>query len=436
MSIPRLIHLIYLPWGKDQQLLSDCHNFDHRPYDNMVCYADGFEVRLWTYDRVKAFCSPTYPAIWKLVHTLARPTMMVDVLRWLVVYHFGGIYWQYDMNPLVPMDRMLPAKEKGAKVFTEFVNDAAFCRETAAEPIRQGEPEEALRVLNQCFSARIMHPFIKGVLDLILERCRTLTPHKDYDVLYICANAAVSTAYDRFGKHDSSVELATRDETRAMMKIQYRGTWRTDPKIPVIPSPPSVGSHMVGAVRRCLKSIPIAELLYHRYVRPHVHETIFREHSPRDEYSGLTQGVKEWVHTFGLQSILEWSFRESFMPSAPLSDQHLFRRTLDRSSVNYPFMNPMYSHLPRVDAVVMLDYFDYLNFEEVLQVLCRLRRAGIRYLIATNYPCLNSNWDTVSGDWRPVSLALPPFSLSDPLADCPSYIPGGRSDRCAGIFRL
>jgi len=157
--MPRLIHMMYFPWGPDQQLCSDTEVFERGPYENMKQYAPDFSVSLWTYARISEFGRLYYPAMWEAVCALPRPVMMVDILRWLVVYHFGGIFWQYHMAPLAPMERVLPAQGKSVKVFTEFVNDPEFCRKMAAEPIRQGEPEEPLRIATQAFSAEPRHPF-------------------------------------------------------------------------------------------------------------------------------------------------------------------------------------------------------------------------------------------------------------------------------------
>ena len=226
--IPHLIHMIYFPWGKDQRLLADPHAFDHGPCERMCRYAPDFEVRLWTLPDAQAHCERCHPGIWDVLLAAPRPMMMVDYLRWLVVHDCGGIYWQYDFNALAPMQQMLPSPEKQVRLFTEFVNDSETCRKMAEEPIRQGEPEESIRVVNQVFSAPAGHRFIRSTMDLIEHRLRTCTFRKDYDLLFISANAAVSTAYDRFGKDDPTVELMPLEVTRRSFKIIYRGTWRTD----------------------------------------------------------------------------------------------------------------------------------------------------------------------------------------------------------------
>jgi hypothetical protein len=143
----------------------------------------------------------------------------------------------------------------------------------------------------------------------------------------------------------------------------------------------------------------------------------------------------------GARSVLECSVRGESVFEQELmgaTGYYLTRltRSADGADCAVPFLNPMYSRLPCVDAVVLLDYFDYLNEREVMQVLRRLRRAGIRYVAATQYPCLNSNWDTATGEWRPVNLALHPYGRQECAPPISDPVEGGRSDRSIGIFHL
>ncbi|HOW96266.1 MAG TPA: hypothetical protein P5567_03455 [Kiritimatiellia bacterium] len=450
-AAPRLIHMMFFPWGKDQKLRADQETFDRKPFESMARYAPDFEVRLWTYARAREFCAANYPAIWEGIHRLARPIMMLDVLRWLVVYHFGGVFWQYYQVPLAAMDRMLPSPGRQAKVFTEFVLSPEECRRLAAEPIRNGEPEESIRVLNQVFSAVPRHPFIKATLDLIVERTSTLTPKRDYDILFISANAAVSTAYDRFGKNDPTVELVSRPDTRAMFKTQYLGSWRTDDaaKRPAGPTAVSAVARLARAARAAVKSVPCLAGAYYRWVEPHPHETAFAERPParRDDGGGEWAGaIPALAAEFGIRSVLEY-------PCGPAAASRLaawngltyiggdpVRETVKRigpaGAGAVRFMNAMYSRLPRADLVVCRNFFVRLPYRDALAALKRLRASGARYLLATTFPLLNANWDGALGDERPLNMTLLPFAFPEPLRVLPDPCPDGRTDRSLGLWTL
>ena len=448
-AAPRIIHMMFFPWGKDQKLRADQEAFDRKPCESMVRYAPDFEVRLWTYAQAREFCTAHYPAIWEGIHKLARPIMMLDVLRWLVVYHFGGIFWQYYQVPLAPMARMLPSPGRQAKVFTEFVLSPGECRRLAAEPIRNGEPEEPVRVLNQVFSAVPRHPFIKATLDLIVERTSTLTPRRDYDILFISANAAVSTAYDRFGKNDPTVELVSRPDTRAMFKTQYLGSWRTDDAAAGGAKEPAVSlpARVARACKAAVKSVPALAGAYFRWVEPHPHETAFAGMTREAQGDSPVGGMAGWAAEYGIRSVLDYpcgpvggvaAWKDvAYIGGDPVrATARRNRRECRVPGASFRFMNIMYSRLPRVDLVVCRNIFTRLPCRDALEALRRLRASGAGWLLATTFPLLNANWDGALGDERPLNMTLPPFSFLEPLRILPDPDANGRTDRSLALWKL
>jgi hypothetical protein len=154
--------------------------------------------------------------------------MMVDVLRWLVVQHYGGSYWQYGSTPRVPMSAFLPSAGKQVKLLTETVITPEFAQQVAAEPIRCGEPEELVRVRNQVFGALPGSGFIAELLELQMRRLKSPRIRRDYDVLFVTGPALCSTVYERCGRRDPGVELVPLDESARMLSVHSTGSWRTD----------------------------------------------------------------------------------------------------------------------------------------------------------------------------------------------------------------
>ncbi len=435
----KIIHMIYFPWGKDQKLLLNCHDFDHRPYEKMVRYAPTFRVRLWTFDQSARFADAHYPGVWPLMMSLARPTMMVDIMRWLVVYHYGGIYWQYEMDALAGMDQALPGPGKSVKLFTEFVNDSDYCRRMANEPIRKGIPEEPVRVCNQCFAAVKNHPFVKQVLDTILNRSATLVPRRDYDILYICANAAVSTVYDQVGVVDRHVELVSKADTRQMMRITYRGSWRQDRAGSCEENPvksgrgKGIGSRLKGIAR----SLP---LLYH--VRMHAHERILSQlRRCNSDLARIAPATLEELagklEELGSRRVLSYPSSHTDTLGRYLSvNSDLWEWDPTRESPNGQYRNILFARSTGFDTVVIRNFLDYFGFERIAAMLHRMKAMGVRLLVATGYPCLNANWDTYDGEGRPVHLGLSPFELKE--VHSPVKDPGssGRTDRSLCWFSL
>ena len=227
---PRLMHLMYLPWDAHQRLKADPDEFDHAYLHRTRERFPDWDVRMWTLPALRTLVQGAYPGVWEqAMASYHRPTQLVDLFRWLVVFHFGGVYVQYDTALLVSPASLLPRQSKTVRLFTERVLSRQQCEDAGRRwAIRQGAPEEPVRVMNQVFSASAQRqPFIGLVWRCILANM-AWAPREDYDVLYLGANALVSTLYDREGRSDDSVELVSQRTTRRLFAVSSRGSWRTD----------------------------------------------------------------------------------------------------------------------------------------------------------------------------------------------------------------
>lgn len=435
---PKLIHIIYFPWDENHQLKANELDFDQAPIEQLRQYAPDFEVRLWTYSKARDFCRQHYPDVWKVVEQCPHPTMMVDILRWVVVLHFGGLYWQISTTPLVPMKDLLPGFAKHVRLYTEFVLTPAQCQAMASEPIRNGEPEEPIRVLNQVFAATPGAPFIQRMLDLILERNRTLVPKCDYDVLYIGANAALSTAYDRHGKDDSAVELISREQSKRMIHWRYLGSWRKDPqqkakKEETLSDTPTRFDHF-----------PLLAATVYRWLKTHPHELMLAEQNAKRTRKSCLADAVSFIREFNIRTVCE-------APCGMVGDVpegiHYVGATPDRSTLadykkhaslkaRFRYANMLYSCFPRVELFICPDFLEYLPYRECLRVLRRiLHTARPRYLALTGYQFLNDAWDTALGDFRPIAFHIPPFCFPKPMDTIPlSPHPNTRTDRVLNLF--
>jgi SAM-dependent methyltransferase len=72
--------------------------------------------------------------------------------------------------------------------------------------------------------------------------------------------------------------------------------------------------------------------------------------------------------------------------------------------------------LPCADVVLCRDCLVHLSSADIFRAFDNLKRSGGRYLLTTTFVELESNTDIASGDWRPLNLRLPPFTLPAPLA--------------------
>jgi hypothetical protein len=72
--------------------------------------------------------------------------------------------------------------------------------------------------------------------------------------------------------------------------------------------------------------------------------------------------------------------------------------------------------LPRSDLVLCRDCLVHLPLQSALDALRNFKRSRSKYLLTTTYPgLLTSNKQLIiTGNWRPLDLTLPPFSLPAP----------------------
>lgn len=425
--IPNIIHSIHFQWDENQYVDPLGAAFDMTPHHTMCAYAPDFDVRLWTYPLSRDFCVKHYPAIWEILQTCSRPVMMIDVLRWLITYHFGGIYWQMRTIPLVPMSRFFPTPGQEVRLFTENVMTPTQCQAMAIEPIREGRPEEPIRVSNQVFSAASGHPFLQDMVSFLLGRIQTMTPRKDYDVLYISANGAVSEAYDTFGKQAGGIELTNLETTRRMVKWRYGGAWRKDKTRTDATSAFSPARPPLSRTDR----MPFVMRHLYKFVKPHAHETEFAETRRSMPHSRLVH-LQSFIREKGIQRVCEMpSGRFTALPDA-FGTISYFGLDVDRRVVRanqhefvgtgrkFSHIVPLYARYPHVDLLICGDFLEYLSFAEGIRVLRRmLKTARPKYLALTNCPLLLDFWDTALGDFRPINFQRKPYAFPEPIVQIP-----------------
>ena len=437
---PRIIHSLYFKWDINQQLDPCQEVLDHTPYRKMSAYAPDFEMRLWTLSPTKDFCQQYYPSLWEALMKCGRVIMMMDVLRWLIVNHFGGIYWQMSTTPLMRMSAYLPPPNKHVRLFTEFLLTPAQCMAMAAEPIRAGKPEEPIRISNQVFSASPGSPYRQKTIDFLLKRIQTMTPKKDYDVLYISANAAVSEAYDTFGKSDSSIELTDLTTTRRMIKWRYGGSWRKEKSS----TPPPTETKPLPSPK--LDRAPSLASMYYTWVKPHPHEVWLTQQDVSCPRTSCLPLLETFIEKQVIRTVFEAPcgiFRPIATPCQYDGGDpsrlvvHTNKKQTKKTDIRFRHVNMLYTRFPLVDLFVCPNFLEWLSFAEAQRVLRRILASKPRFLALTGYPLLTEIWDTALGDFRPLNLRLPPFHFPEPIDSLPRPpLSGGRPDRCFMVWAL
>lgn len=168
-----------------------------------------------------------------------RRVQRSDLLRLLLVAHFGGLYVDLDVRPRSrPLDELWAMQPSASTLhFEEIVlspdNALAVARD---RPIRGGRPEECQRIANFAFASDRVKPPLRDevslalgsdsgplslfqrVLSLMLSRA-ALPVHSDYDVLYSTGPAALTEAV-----HAYAYAMATAANNGSNVKAPFRAT--------------------------------------------------------------------------------------------------------------------------------------------------------------------------------------------------------------------
>ena len=97
------------------------------------------------------------------------------------------------------------------------------------------------------------------------------------------------------------------------------------------------------------------------------------------------------------------------------------------------------SPLPPADLLLCRDCLVHLAFDDIARALANIRRAEIRYLLATTFPLESTNLDIRTGDWRPLNLERVPVALPpalELLEEGCTENGGAFGDKSLGLWRV
>lgn len=104
--IPRIVHQIWHQFrhngGVPQEWTTLAQSWRrHHP---------GWDYRLWKDTDSRRFLQSRYPDLLELYDSCVYPIQRVDMLRYCLLHHFGGVYADMDMECLRPVDELLEGR--------------------------------------------------------------------------------------------------------------------------------------------------------------------------------------------------------------------------------------------------------------------------------------------------------------------------------------
>jgi len=80
-------------------------------------------------------------------------------------------------------------------------------------------------------------------------------------------------------------------------------------------------------------------------------------------------------------------------------------------NVRFEVSDAVSDTIPTAEVVMARDVLVHLPTMHAVDMMHNIRKAASRYIVLTTFTSLEDNRDIRYGDWRPLNLELPPFSL-------------------------
>ncbi|OWF49825.1 mannosyl phosphorylinositol ceramide synthase CSH1-like [Mizuhopecten yessoensis] len=110
-----------------------------------------WEYFLWTDESAHALIKDKYPFLLSTFDNYSEGIRKADALRYVILYEFGGVYADMDLESLKPIDPM-------AKKFSCFISQEPY-----EHPILDANFEHL--VINALIGCQARHPFMKKLMD-------------------------------------------------------------------------------------------------------------------------------------------------------------------------------------------------------------------------------------------------------------------------------
>ncbi|UPR04400.1 hypothetical protein HOP50_16g77410 [Chloropicon primus] len=260
-AIPKLVHFVSRIYLEDSREATSrggsasewCGDVPCKYLDYMEKYLDkldGFEFQLHCREQIEGLLASLSPPLLQIYGVLRRGIQRADFARYVLLYYFGGLYTDLDVEPKVDFGsrllshaggdsiarssagpRVILAVESSLNSTYNTEKMEALGEECAARgndpvmsrvckscsraienrsyadlmgcvhPIRKGRPEQRTRIANYWMMSSPKHAFWVDTLEL-LQRRSELEVRDQYDVLYITGPDVVSEVYSLYEEQE------------------------------------------------------------------------------------------------------------------------------------------------------------------------------------------------------------------------------------------
>ncbi|XP_060606946.1 uncharacterized protein LOC132759231 isoform X2 [Ruditapes philippinarum] len=100
--IPRIIHFVYITGGKESKGVPSKYEKNIKSF---LHFHPNWTYYFWSDQTARALILERHPDLISLYDSYSRPIVKADALRYVLMYEFGGVYADLDLECLRPLDR-------------------------------------------------------------------------------------------------------------------------------------------------------------------------------------------------------------------------------------------------------------------------------------------------------------------------------------------
>jgi len=188
MKIPRIIHQIYEdPAGPPTNLLAIAETWKENHPD--------WEYWFWNRQRINDFLESACPDFLEYYRAYPFNVQRWDAIRYLILYHIGGMYADLDYESIQPLDVLL--------------TDSTCCM--GMEPVLHKNADNLLPVGNALMASMPKHPYMAAIInDLKTNFSINYGKGDTVQIIATTGPLMVARVYDQF-KNKKSVTLLPAD---------------------------------------------------------------------------------------------------------------------------------------------------------------------------------------------------------------------------------
>jgi len=155
--IPHILHQIWITKGNDTTIHDPVVPDEFVPsIESFLKFNPDWSYMFWDYARGRRLIGQTYPSVLSYFDNCREPVTQSDLLRYVAVYEYGGLYADLDATFLRSLD-IVTKKYSCILVPAPFENTVSFLN-------------WPYHICNGIFFSKPKHPFFKLLLDTIAQK--------------------------------------------------------------------------------------------------------------------------------------------------------------------------------------------------------------------------------------------------------------------------